>query len=126
MRDLEVGRIARAFLVAAALFAIACFAWLWFRWAIDASALISAFWHCQDEQQFRDCWCDWQNDGRGMTAILFVKGGDEYIRVATSVPKPDGSGRAIGTVLAGPALVPGADICSLSPQCAAQYGLPSV
>jgi Cache 3/Cache 2 fusion domain/LTXXQ motif family protein len=33
-----------------------------------------------------------------------VKGGDEYIRVATNVPKPDGSGRAIGTVLAGPAL----------------------
>ena len=29
---------------------------------------------------------------------------DEYIRVATSVPKPDGTGRAIGTVLAGPAL----------------------
>lgn len=43
-------------------------------------------------------------DGKGMTATLFVKGGDEYIRVATNVPKPDGSGRAIGTVLAGPAL----------------------
>ena len=43
-------------------------------------------------------------DGRGMTATLFVKGGDEYIRAATNVPKPDGSGRAIGTVLAGPAL----------------------
>ncbi len=43
-------------------------------------------------------------DGRGMAATLFVKGGDEYIRVATNVPKPDGSGRAIGTVLAGPAL----------------------
>lgn len=40
----------------------------------------------------------------GMTATLFVKSGDEYIRVATSVQKPDGSGRAIGTVLAGPAL----------------------
>ena len=45
-----------------------------------------------------------QEDGRGMTATLFVKDGDEYIRVATNVPKPDGSGRAIGTVLAGPAL----------------------
>jgi Cache 3/Cache 2 fusion domain len=45
-----------------------------------------------------------KEDGGGMTATLFVKGGDEYIRVATSVPKPDGSGRAIGTVLAGPAL----------------------
>ncbi len=45
-----------------------------------------------------------KEDGRGMTATLFVKGGDEYIRVSTSVPKPDGSGRAIGTVLAGPAL----------------------
>ena len=43
-------------------------------------------------------------DGRGMTATLFVKGGDEYIRVTTNVPKPDGSGRAIGTILAGPAL----------------------
>jgi hypothetical protein len=45
-----------------------------------------------------------KEDGQGMTATLFVKGGDEYIRVSTSVPKPDGSGRAIGTVLAGPAL----------------------
>jgi cache 3/cache 2 fusion protein len=45
-----------------------------------------------------------KEDGKGMTATLFVKGGDEYIRVATSVPKPDSSGRAIGTVLAGPAL----------------------
>jgi hypothetical protein len=43
-------------------------------------------------------------DGKGMTATLFAKGGEEYIRVSTSVPKPDGSGRAIGTVLAGPAL----------------------
>ena len=43
-------------------------------------------------------------DGQGMTATLFAKGGDEYIRVSTSVPKPDGSGRAIGTALAGPAL----------------------
>jgi hypothetical protein len=42
--------------------------------------------------------------GTGMTSTLFVKSGDEYIRVATNVPKPDGSGRAIGTVLAGPAL----------------------
>jgi hypothetical protein len=45
-----------------------------------------------------------KQDGKGMTATLFVKGGDEYIRVSTSVPKPDGSGRAIGTVLTGPAL----------------------
>ena len=45
-----------------------------------------------------------KEDGRGMTATLFVKGGDEYIRAATNVPKPDGSGRAIGTILAGPAL----------------------
>jgi hypothetical protein len=42
-------------------------------------------------------------DGQGMTATLFVNGGDEYIRVATSVPKPDGSGRATGTVLDGAA-----------------------
>jgi Cache 3/Cache 2 fusion domain/LTXXQ motif family protein len=46
-----------------------------------------------------------KEDGRGMTATLFVKGGDdEYIRVSTNVPKPDGSGRAIGTILAGPVL----------------------
>jgi hypothetical protein len=45
-----------------------------------------------------------KEDAKGMTATLFVKGGDEYIRVSTSVPKPDGSGRAIGTALAGPAL----------------------
>ena len=43
-------------------------------------------------------------DGQGMTATLFAKNGDEYIRVSTSVPKPDGSGRAVGTVLEGPAL----------------------
>ena len=43
-------------------------------------------------------------DSQGMAATLFVKSGDEYIRIATTVPKPDGSGRAIGTVLAGPAL----------------------
>jgi hypothetical protein len=45
-----------------------------------------------------------KEDGKGMTASLFAKSGDEYIRVSTSVPKPDGSGRAMGTVLAGPAL----------------------
>jgi Cache 3/Cache 2 fusion domain len=45
-----------------------------------------------------------KEDGKGMTATLFAKGGDEYIRVSTNLPKPDGSGRAVGTVLAGPAL----------------------
>src|SRR6476619_3875319 len=40
----------------------------------------------------------------GMTATLFAKDGNEYIRVSTSISKPDGSGRAIGTMLAGPAL----------------------
>jgi len=45
-----------------------------------------------------------KEDGKGMTASLFAKSGDEYIRVSTSVPKPDGSGRAVGTALAGPAL----------------------
>lgn len=40
-----------------------------------------------------------KEDGKGMTATLFVKNGDEYVRVSTSVPKPDGSGRAIGTIL---------------------------
>src|SRR5215510_6882511 len=42
--------------------------------------------------------------GQGMAATLFAKNGDEYIRVATNVPMPGGKGRAIGTVLAGPAL----------------------
>jgi hypothetical protein len=40
-----------------------------------------------------------KEDGKGMTATFFVTSGDEYVRVSTSVPKPDGSGRAIGTVL---------------------------
>ena len=35
----------------------------------------------------------------GGTATLFVRAGDEFVRVTTNVPKPDGSGRAIGTVL---------------------------
>ncbi|HWP25063.1 MAG TPA: Cache 3/Cache 2 fusion domain-containing protein [Xanthobacteraceae bacterium] len=48
-----------------------------------------------------------KEDGKGMTATFFVKSGTEYIRVSTSVPKPDGSGRAIGTILdpAGKAIV---------------------
>lgn len=37
--------------------------------------------------------------GKGMTATFFVKSGEDYIRVSTSVQKPDGSGRAIGTIL---------------------------
>jgi hypothetical protein len=45
-----------------------------------------------------------KEDGKGMTATIFAKGRDDYIRVSTNVPKPDGSGRAVGTVLAGPAL----------------------
>jgi len=40
----------------------------------------------------------------GGTAPLFAKTGDEFVRVSTNVPKPDGSGRATGTALAGPAL----------------------
>jgi hypothetical protein len=40
-----------------------------------------------------------KQDGKGMTATLFARSGDEFIRVSTNVPKPDGSGRAIGTVL---------------------------
>jgi Cache 3/Cache 2 fusion domain len=45
-----------------------------------------------------------KESGEGMAATLFVKGGDEYIRVATTLRNRDGSGRAVGTVLAGPAL----------------------
>jgi Cache 3/Cache 2 fusion domain len=42
----------------------------------------------------------------GGTATLFVKAGDEYVRVATNVKKADGS-RAIGTILdpKGPVIV---------------------
>jgi hypothetical protein len=39
----------------------------------------------------------------GMNATLFVKAGEKYIRVATSVRLPDDR-RAVGTVLAAPAL----------------------
>jgi hypothetical protein len=42
--------------------------------------------------------------GEGMAATLLVKSDGDFIRVATNVQNPDGSGRAIGTVLAGPAL----------------------
>jgi hypothetical protein len=36
----------------------------------------------------------------GGTATIFVKSGDEYVRVSTNVPKADGpGGRAIGTIL---------------------------
>lgn len=35
----------------------------------------------------------------GGTATLFAKTGTDYVRVATNVPKPDGSGRATGTIL---------------------------
>jgi len=42
--------------------------------------------------------------GEGMAATLLVKSDGDFIRVATNVQNPDGGGRAIGTVLAGPAL----------------------
>ena len=42
--------------------------------------------------------------GKGMAATLLVKSDGDFIRVATNVQNPDGSGRAIGTALAGPAL----------------------
>jgi Cache 3/Cache 2 fusion domain len=45
-----------------------------------------------------------EQGGRGMAATLFVKSGDDYIRVATNVSMRIGSGRGIGTVLSGPAL----------------------
>ena len=43
----------------------------------------------------------------GGTATLFAKTGNEYVRVSTNVQKPDGSGRATGTILdpAGKAIV---------------------
>ena len=39
--------------------------------------------------------------GRGTVATLFVKSGDDYIRVATNVSRRMGSGRGLGTVLTG-------------------------
>jgi hypothetical protein len=45
-----------------------------------------------------------EEGGQGMAATLFVKSGDDYIRVATNVSTRVGSGRGIGTVLTGPAL----------------------
>ena len=43
--------------------------------------------------------------GKGAAATLFVKNGDEFVRVATTVMKPDKTGRAVGTALdLGPAL----------------------
>ena len=45
-----------------------------------------------------------EEGGRGMAATLFVKSGDDYIRVATNVSTRLGSGRGIGTILTGPPL----------------------
>jgi hypothetical protein len=45
-----------------------------------------------------------EQGGRGMAATLFVKSGDDYIRVATNVSTRIGPGRGIGTVLTGPPL----------------------
>jgi hypothetical protein len=39
--------------------------------------------------------------GRGTAATLFVKSGDDYIRVATNVSMRIGSGRGLGTILTG-------------------------
>ena len=43
------------------------------------------------------------NEDPEMAATLFVKAGDEFIRVATSVRLPDGT-RAVGSVMGSPAL----------------------
>ena len=42
-----------------------------------------------------------KEDGRGMAATLFVKSGDDYIRVATNVSTRIGAGRGLGTILTG-------------------------
>ena len=42
-----------------------------------------------------------EEGGRGMAATLFVKSGDDYIRVATNVSTRIGSGRGLGTTLTG-------------------------
>jgi cache 3/cache 2 fusion protein len=45
-----------------------------------------------------------EEGGRGTAATLFVKSGDDYIRVATNVSTRIGPGRGIGTILTGAAL----------------------
>ena len=45
-----------------------------------------------------------EEGGRGMAVTLFVKSGDDYIRVATNVSTRVGGGRGLGTILTGPAL----------------------
>ena len=42
-----------------------------------------------------------EEGGRGTAATLFVKSGDDYIRVATNVSMRIGSGRGLGTILTG-------------------------
>ena len=43
-----------------------------------------------------------EEGGRGMAVTLFVKSGDDYIRVATNVSTRMASGRGLGTILTGP------------------------
>jgi hypothetical protein len=45
-----------------------------------------------------------EEGGRGMAVTLFVKSGDDYIRVATNVSTRVAGGRGLGTILTGPAL----------------------
>jgi len=45
-----------------------------------------------------------EQGGRGMAATLFVKSGDQFIRVTTNVSTRVESGRGIGTILSGPPL----------------------
>ena len=42
-----------------------------------------------------------EEGGRGTAATLFVKSGDDYIRIATNVSTRMGSGRGLGTILTG-------------------------
>ena len=42
-----------------------------------------------------------EEGGRGTAATLFVKSGDDYIRVSTNVSTRIGSGRGLGTILTG-------------------------
>jgi hypothetical protein len=42
-----------------------------------------------------------EEGGRGTAATLFVKSGDDYVRVATNVSTRIGSGRGLGTTLTG-------------------------
>jgi hypothetical protein len=72
--------------------------------SIDGKDVPGLYFGATKMNKFFDVVDDAAKEGGG-TATLFVKAGDEYVRVATNVKKDDGS-RAVGTILdpSGPAI----------------------